>query len=115
MPGARLRTSLFNSSHERNSRLLCATVIHLCLCIGHSAAFLWAAVQGLVDHALEPYGAATYFNGHWAGGWKTAQIVFLAGNVRTSPLIVKSLLKRSSLGCMLQRNLGRSENAERCT
>ncbi|VDB84726.1 unnamed protein product [Peniophora sp. CBMAI 1063] len=62
------------------SRLLCATVLHLCLCIGHSAAFFGAALQGLVNHASEPYGAATYFNEHWAGGWKTAQIAFFAGN-----------------------------------
>ncbi|KZV72622.1 hypothetical protein PENSPDRAFT_683530 [Peniophora sp. CONT] len=62
------------------SRLLCATLLHLCLCIGHSAAFFGAALQGLVYHAAEPYGAATYFNGHWAGGWKTAQIAFFAGN-----------------------------------
>ena len=63
-------------------RLIGATLLQICLCLGHAVTFYWAAARAYIHHAAEPFGAPAWFNSHWAVGWKAVQLGFFAANVR---------------------------------
>ncbi|KZV62098.1 hypothetical protein PENSPDRAFT_264183 [Peniophora sp. CONT] len=63
-----------------SGRLIFATFLQICICIGHASTYLWASFQAYVYHAADAYGAAKYLNAHWAVGWKATQLGFFASN-----------------------------------
>ncbi|VDC07225.1 unnamed protein product [Peniophora sp. CBMAI 1063] len=68
------------SGVANSGRLIFATLLQMCICVGHASTYLYGAMQAYIHNGSEAYGAARYLNDHWAVGWKAVQLGFFTAN-----------------------------------